>query len=106
MTGDVEAVCAGYSKSLGVSFSEPKPGLGNARTAAMPDGGVLGVRAPMSPAEGPVVRPYWLTVNLEAALEAAVNAGGVVAHPPMELAGHGSFAIYVQGGVHHGLWKN
>ena len=28
-----------------------------------------------------------------------------IAHPPMELPGHGTFAIYLQGGIHHGLWQ-
>jgi predicted enzyme related to lactoylglutathione lyase len=41
----------------------------------------------------------------EAAAEAAKAAGGEIAHPPMEIPGHGKFAIYVQGGVHHGLWQ-
>ena len=27
------------------------------------------------------------------------------AHPPLEIPGHGTFAIYIQGGVHHGLWQ-
>ena len=36
---------------------------------------------------------------------AAVGAGGKLAHPPMEIPGHGTFAIYIQGGVHHGLWQ-
>ncbi|MCG6990067.1 MAG: hydroxylase, partial [Gemmatimonadetes bacterium] len=36
---------------------------------------------------------------------AAVEAGAEVAHPPLEIPGHGTFAIYIQGGVHHGLWQ-
>ena len=35
----------------------------------------------------------------------AVLAGGEIAHPPMEIPGRGKFAIYIQGGVHHGLWQ-
>jgi hypothetical protein len=35
-----------------------------------------------------------------------VNSGAEIAHPPMEIPGHGKFAIYVQGGVHHGLWQH
>ena len=30
---------------------------------------------------------------------------GEVAHPPMEIPGQGTFAIYIQGGIHHGLWQ-
>ena len=29
----------------------------------------------------------------------------VAAHPPMELPDHGTFAIFIQGGIHHGLWQ-
>ena len=46
-----------------------------------------------------------LVRDIEAALRAAVEAGGEIAHPPMEIPGHGTFAIYIHGGVHHGLWK-
>jgi predicted enzyme related to lactoylglutathione lyase len=105
VTPDVDAVCATYSQSLGVTFSEPEAGLGNARTAALGNGGMIGVRAPMHEAEEPVVRPYWLVDDIEAATKAAVDGGGEIAHPPMEIPGHGTFAIYIQGGIHHGLWQ-
>jgi predicted enzyme related to lactoylglutathione lyase len=59
----------------------------------------------MHESEMPVVRPYWLVEDIEAALAAAVKAGGEVAHPPLEIPGHGTFAIYSHGGVHHGLWE-
>jgi len=51
------------------------------------------------------VRPYWLVDDIEAAVTAAVEHGAVVAHPPLEIPGHGTFAIYIQGGIHHGLWQ-
>lgn len=105
VTREIDAVCAAYAAATGVKFGEPDTGLGNARTAAMPGGGLVGVRAPMHETEEPVVRPYWLVKDIEAALDAAVKAGGEMAHPPLELPGHGRFAIYVQGGVHHGLWQ-
>lgn len=105
VTPDVDGVCAAYAASCQADFSEPDAGLGNARTAAMPGGGRVGVRAPMHDAEQPVVRPYWLVDDIEAAVTAAVNAGGEVAHPPLEIPGHGTFAIYTSGGVHHGLWQ-
>ena len=47
VTKDVDAVCATYAQLHGVSFSDPDAGLGGARTAALSDGGMLGVRAPM-----------------------------------------------------------
>ena len=59
----------------------------------------------MHEAEETVVRPYWLVGDIEAAVAAAAAAGGEVAHPPMEIPGHGTFAIYIQGGIHHGLWQ-
>lgn len=105
VTPDVDAVCANYEQICGVTFSAPDAGLGNARTAALADGGRIGVRAPMSEAEEPVVRPYLLVDDIHAAAKAAAKAGGVIAHPPMEIPGHGHFAIYIQGGVHHGLWQ-
>jgi len=105
VTKDVDAVCAAYAAASGVRFGEPDARLGNARTTRLPGSGLVGVRAPMSEAEAPVVRPYWLVDDIEAAVAAVVKAGGEVAHPPMEIADHGTFAIYIQGGVHHGLWQ-
>jgi len=105
VTNEVDATCASYEKRHGVTFSEPDAGLGGARTAALSGGGKIGVRAPMNEAETPVVRPYMLVDDIEAAVKAAVEAGGEIAHPPMEIPGHCTFAIYIQGGVHHGLWQ-
>lgn len=105
VTGEVDAVCAAYSAANGVQFGTPDPGLGNARTATLPAGRLVGVRAPMHESEQPVVRPYWLVDDIEAAVAAAVAAGGEVAHPPMEIPSHGTFAIYILGGVQHGLWQ-
>jgi predicted enzyme related to lactoylglutathione lyase len=105
VTPDVDQVCAAYASANGLLFGEPNAGLGNARTAALPGGGMVGVRSPMGEAEQPVVRPYWLVDDIEAAVAAAVKAGGEVAHPPLEIPGHGTFAIYIQGGLHHGLWQ-
>ena len=105
VTKEVDAVCAAYAAATGVQFGKPDAGLGNARTATLPGGGLVGVRAPMRQTEGPVVRPYWLVDDIEAAVAAAVDAGGEVAHPPMDIPGHGTFAIYIHGGVDHGLWQ-
>ncbi len=106
VTPDVDAVMATYARLHGVSFSEPEAALGNARTAALADGGRLSVRAPMHETELPVVRPYLLVDDIQAAVAAAVEAGAEIAHPPMELPGHGTFAIFIQGGLHHGLWQH
>jgi len=105
VTTDVDSVCATYEELHGVTFDVGDPGLGGARTAPLPDGGMLGVRAPMHESEEPVVRPYLLVDDIEAAAAAAVESGGEIAHPPMEIPGHGKFAIYIEGGIHHGLWQ-
>lgn len=102
---DVDAVCAAYAAAHAVQFGNPEPALGNARTAALPDGGLLGVRAPMHETEAPVVRPYWLVDDIDAAVAAAVATGCEIAHPPMDIPGRGRFAIYIRGGIHHGLWQ-
>jgi predicted enzyme related to lactoylglutathione lyase len=105
VTKEVDAVCAAYTAAHNVHFGEPDVGLGNARTATLAGGGLVGVRAPLRATEEPVVRPYWLVDDIVAAVAAAVQAGGEVAHPPMEIPGHGTFAIYLQGGNDHGLWQ-
>lgn len=105
VTPDLDATCASLEKLHGVTFGAPDAGLGNARTAALKGGGRIGVRAPMHADEGPVVRPYVLVEDIEAAVDAAKAAGGEVALPPTEIPGHGTFAIYFQGGIQHGLWK-
>jgi predicted enzyme related to lactoylglutathione lyase len=105
VTRDVDAVCAVYSAANGLEFGEPDPGLGNARTARMRGGGLVGVRAPLRESEQPVVRPYWLVDDIESAVAAAVDAGAQLAHPPLEIPGHGTFAIYFEGDVEHGLWQ-
>jgi len=98
-------VCATYAAANDAQFGKPVAGLGNARTAALPGSGLVGVRAPLHESEQPVVRPYWLVDDIEAAVAAAVKTGGEIAHPPLEIPGHGTFAIYIQGGIHHGLWQ-
>lgn len=105
VTPDVASVCATYAQQYGVVFSEPVAELGNARTAALAGGGKLGVRAPMRETERPVVRPYVLVNDIAAAVKAAEEAGAQVALPPMELPGQGTCAIYIQGGIEHGLWQ-
>jgi len=105
VTPEVDSVCAAHEQLHGVTFSEVEPGLGNARLATLSNGGMIGVRAPMHESEEPVVRPYLLVKDIEVAAATARKAGGEIAHPPMEIPGHGKFAIYIQGGIHHGLWQ-
>jgi len=105
VTPEVEAVCKVYSQIHGVTFGEPDPSLGGARTAKLANGGLLGVRGPLRETEEPVVRPYVLVEDIEAALAAAEDSGGEIAVPPMALPGHGTCAIFFQGGIECGLWQ-
>jgi uncharacterized protein len=105
VASDVEAVCAAYEAAHGIKFGSADALLGGARTAPLPDGGSIGVRGPLRDTEEPVVRPYWLVRDIEAALNAASKQGTLVAHPPLGIPGKGTFAIYIQGGVNHGLWQ-
>ena len=105
VSDDVEAVVKTYESVHGVKFSDANALLGNARTASLSDGGMIGVRAPMGEAETPIVRPYILVEDIEKGVKAAEEAGALIAHPPMELPGLGTFAIYILGGVNFGLWQ-
>lgn len=105
VTPEVDATCRALEQLHGVRFGDAEPGLGNARTAALEGGGRIGVRAPLRADEEPVVRPYVLVGDIEAAVRAAEAAGAEIAVPPLEIPGHGRFAIYLQGGIQHGLWQ-
>ena len=105
VTPNIEETCEALAQAHGVKFSAPVPELGNARTANLKDGGRIGVRAPMRDTEKPIVRPYVLVDDIETAVKAAEKAGGQVAMPPMKLPGQGTLAIYILGGIEHGLWQ-
>lgn len=105
VTPDVNATCSALEKLHGVRFGEPDATLGNARTATLEGGGRIGVRAPMREDEEPVVRPYVLVDDMEAAVKAAEQAGAEFAMYATEVPGHGTFAIYFQGGIQYGLWQ-
>jgi predicted enzyme related to lactoylglutathione lyase len=105
VTPEVDAMCGTLEKLHGVSFSDPAAELGNARTAALEGGGRIAVRAPMREDEEPVVRPYVLVEDIESAVEEARAAGAEIAIPLMEIPNHGKIAIYIQGGIQHGLWQ-
>jgi predicted enzyme related to lactoylglutathione lyase len=105
VTPDVDAMCGTLEELHGVKFSRPEAELGNARTAALEGGGLIGVRAPMREDEEPVVRPYVLVDDIGSAVEAARAAGCEIAMPPTEIPKGGKFAIYIHGGIQHGLWQ-
>lgn len=102
---DAESVCKAYEAAHAVSFGDPDPMLGGARTCTLPDGSIIGVRAPMRDDEQPVVRPYWLVDDIEQAVARVEAQGAEIAMPPMEIPGKGKFAIYLLGGNDHGLWQ-
>ena len=105
VTPDVDAVCKSLAVGQGVSFGEADPFLGGARTAPMAGGGMVGVRAPMRDDEAPVVRSYFLVEDIQSTVDAAAEAGALVALPPMPLGDHGTCAIVIQGGVEVGFWQ-
>ena len=105
VTESVDAVCETYAELHDVTFGEHDPNLGGARIAKMANGGMLGVRAPLRETEAPVVRHYLLVEDIQAVVDAAAKSGAEVALPPMELAGHGTCAIVIQGGIETGFWQ-
>ena len=105
VTPKADALCKQYSAVHGITFSEPIANFGNARTAKLNGGGLIGIRGPMRETETPVIRPYMLVENLEEAVAAAAEAGAEIALPSMELPGHGTIAIVIQGGIECGLWQ-
>ena len=105
VTPNVEETCAALAAQHGVSFSDPIAALGNARVATLSSGGRIAVRAPLRPDEDPVVRPYMLVDDIDAATRAAETAGAQFALTKTQIPGEGKFAIYFLGGIQHGLWE-
>ena len=106
VTPNVEALCKQYSAMHGVTFGESDANLGGARTAKMTDGGTIGIRGPLRETERPVIRPYVLVDDIKASVTAAEDAGAEVAISSMEIPGHGTIAIVIQGGIECGLWQS
>lgn len=105
VTPKVEETCGVLARIYDVRFGDPVAEAGNARTANLKDGGRIGVRAPMHAGESAVVRPYVLVQDVEAAVREAEASGGIVIVPPMPIGEQGVIAIYVLGGIEHGLWQ-
>ncbi|MFK7817723.1 MAG: VOC family protein [Planctomycetaceae bacterium] len=105
VTPEADALCSQYSALHEITFGEPDAGLGGARTAKLSDGGLLGIRSPMRGDETPIVRPYILVEDIKASVSTAEKSGAKVALPPMDLPGHGTCAIVIQGGIECGLWQ-
>lgn len=105
VTPKVKALCDQYSKIHGITFGEPDPNLGGARTAEFAGGGLIGIRAPLRENETPVIRPYTLVEDLKEAVATAADAGAEIAIDSMEIPGHGTIAVVIQGGIECGLWQ-
>ena len=88
---DADLQCKTLQELHGVTFSEPVAELGHARIADLPDGSRVAVRSPMHAEEEPVIRPYFLTTDIEGAVENASKAGAQIAHPPLEIPGPVSY---------------
>ena len=99
VTADAEAARSFYSQAYGWSFEDMAPELGNAFVAALPNGSLCGIRAPMREQEMPTVRTYIRVDDINAAIQRATELGAVVALEPMEIPGRGTIAIYLSGGV-------
>jgi len=106
VTPDVDGTIAVLESAGGVKFSSPIAELGNGRLAELPGGSQISVRAHMHDAEVPVTRTYFLTDDIEAATEAAVAAGAELAHPPLDIPGHGKFSIFFHGENQFGYWQD
>ena len=105
VTPEVDGTCDAYSRLHHVEFGKNDLSLGGARTAKLANGGMLGIRAPLRDTEKPIVRHYVLVEDIHAAVDVAAKSGAEVAVPPMELPGHGTCAIVIQGGIESGFWQ-
>ena len=94
-----------YRKAYGWHFEDMAPELGNAFVASLPNGSLCGIRAPMHEQEKPTVRIYVRVSDIEASVEMAVKLGATVALGPTEIPGRGMIAIYMHGGIEHGIWQ-
>jgi len=105
VTPDVDALCNQYSAIHAIRFSKPDANLGGARTATLNGGGLIGIRGPLRDTETPVIRPYVLVDDIKASVAAAAGACAEIAISSMEIPGHGTIAIVIQGGIECGLWQ-
>ena len=105
VTPNAQAQSALYAKLFNVTFSGPVAELGNAYVAERADGSRISFREPMHEMEKPVVRPYFLCDSIEDMVKQVEENGAEIIHPPLEIPGIGTFAIYILGGVEQGLWQ-
>ena len=105
VASDIDAVCRSYEAVHKVSFAQADDSLGGARTCSLLDGSIVGIRGTLSESEVPVIRPYWLVADIKAAVKAIEEQGAEILHPPLEIPGKGTFAIYSVGAIQQGFWQ-
>lgn len=106
VTNAVDAICATYERVHGLSFRQDEDAdLGNARVAVRDDGSWIGVRKPLADHETPIIRTYIEVDDIDKAAKDAEASGGMVAYPPTRQGKHGTFAIFIQDEIQHGLWQ-
>jgi len=105
VTRDVDSACALYEELHGLSFGPADPDLGGARVAEWPDGSLVGIRAPLAEHESPIVRTYLAVDDIDRAVKAAAARGATFAYGPTRQGERGTFAIFFEGDVQHGLWQ-
>ena len=89
----------------GLTFGVPDADLGQARAATWPDGSIVGIRAPLADHETPIMRTYVAVEDIAQAVKAAEERGALIAYPPTKQGDRGTFAIFIEGEVQHGLWQ-
>jgi predicted enzyme related to lactoylglutathione lyase len=102
---DVAAQAAALERMHGISFGPPVADLGQARVAEVPDGSLIGVRAPLAQHEQPIMRTYLEVEDITRAVEEAEESGAVIAYGPTQQGDTGTWAIYILGDVEIGLWQ-
>ena len=105
VTNDVDSLCAAYERIHALSFGPEDPDLGQARVAVRPDGSLVGIRKPLAEHEQPTTRTYLTVADIQKAVKEAEEVGAVIAYPPTRQGERGTFAIFIHGGVEHGLWQ-
>lgn len=102
---DPEGQCQTLAKLHGLSFGDPVAEMGGGRIATRNDGTMISVRAPLAEHEQPIIRTYLAVPDIEAAVKNAEAEGAMIAYPPTQQGDTGTWAIYIQDGVQHGLWQ-
>ncbi len=105
VTPEAEALRDFYSQSYGWVFSEATPEFGNAFFTTQSNGSLWGIRVPLRESEEPIIRIYLRVSDIEKSVRRAEDLGATIALEPTEIPGRGEFAIYLLGGIEHGIWQ-